>query len=315
MKARYILLGALAAAGAYGCDGLLGIVLLDGGAPDDAGLDGAGPGDGGPGDADADVSSVDAAVDAAGDASDASEGADGLDAAPEADGPAAEAGCYPRPSGLVSWWRAEGTADDFVGPNNGTLSNVTFVPGVVGQAFRFKGDGDVLANATGFPTGTSNRTVEMWVRLGKTYPNAAYVEGLFFGYGGFGAAGATYELLVVAGGSNQVPQDTLGFSQWGQLVPSTPPLTENAWHHVAAVLTSSTLTIYLDGLLAASETGEYPINTGAGGATYIGGSPTSKSPDPAWLTGDVDEVAVYTRALAPNEIQGIVDAGSAGKCP
>src|SRR5438034_1135151 len=48
----------------------------------------------------------------------------------------ASAGCVPPPSGLVSWWQGEGNASDRAGTNNGTITgNVTFGPGLVGQAF------------------------------------------------------------------------------------------------------------------------------------------------------------------------------------
>ena len=46
------------------------------------------------------------------------------------------------PQGLVSWYRAEGNANDFADGNNGTLQSltaVTFVPGEAGQAFHFDG--------------------------------------------------------------------------------------------------------------------------------------------------------------------------------
>src|SRR5437764_559814 len=43
------------------------------------------------------------------------------------------------PSGVVSWWTANNTANDTLGLNNATLSNVTYVTGEVGNAFNFNG--------------------------------------------------------------------------------------------------------------------------------------------------------------------------------
>ena len=48
-------------------------------------------------------------------------------------------GCLAPPSGMVSWWPGEGNGFDIQGTNNGTLVNVTFVPGKVGQAFYLNG--------------------------------------------------------------------------------------------------------------------------------------------------------------------------------
>ena len=51
--------------------------------------------------------------------------------------------CVAPPSGLVSWWRAEGNAFDQTGTNNGTLAgNTTYGSGRVNQAFVFDGNGD-----------------------------------------------------------------------------------------------------------------------------------------------------------------------------
>ena len=48
--------------------------------------------------------------------------------------------CVDPPEGLISWWPAEGNADDILGDNDGTLVNgATFAPGMVGQAFSFDG--------------------------------------------------------------------------------------------------------------------------------------------------------------------------------
>jgi hypothetical protein len=244
-----------------------------------------------------------------------------LDGSPQEGASPEAAGCFPRPSGLVSWWRAEGNADDSVGPNNGTPTNVTFVPGVVGQAFHFPGGtvgGDVAAGAVGLPTGGGDRTIEMWVRIDATYEASApvFVEGEFVGYGGWGTPNDVYNLVVCAGGAPSLPTDSLGFSQWGGLLaPSV--LSEGVWHHVAATWATGTVAIYVDGSLAGSDSTSFAIATSDGGTVSMGGIPTSALPnstDHRWLTGAIDEVSVYTRALGPDEIRGIFLAGSHGKC-
>src|SRR5690348_15009148 len=50
-------------------------------------------------------------------------------------------GYNPPTSGLVSWWAADGNANDVVGGHNGTLVNGTYGPGILGtdQAFRLDG--------------------------------------------------------------------------------------------------------------------------------------------------------------------------------
>src|SRR4051794_31343840 len=66
---------------------------------------------------------------------------------------------------LVSWYRAEGDASDFVGGNDGALEGgTTFTAGKVGQAFLFDGIDDQvrIPNSANQDPG-SNFTVEAWV--------------------------------------------------------------------------------------------------------------------------------------------------------
>src|SRR5579859_7024838 len=55
------------------------------------------------------------------------------------------ASCALMPSGVISWWRAEGNVDDSISANNGTLAgSAGFTNGMVGEGFLFNGsDGGV----------------------------------------------------------------------------------------------------------------------------------------------------------------------------
>src|SRR5262245_22839079 len=65
---------------------------------------------------------------------------------------ATRAQCVPTPSGLVSWWPAEGDGTDAVGLNSASIWNsLTFGFGEVGLAFNFDGTANyavVPASAT-----------------------------------------------------------------------------------------------------------------------------------------------------------------------
>ena len=74
--------------------------------------------------------------------------------------------CASVPSGLVSQWKAEGNASDFIGNNNGTLVNgAGFAAGKVGQAFSFDGGTDYVdipgLNTLNFP---ASFTIGAWVK-------------------------------------------------------------------------------------------------------------------------------------------------------
>ena len=104
-------------------------------------------------------------------------------------------GCSVPPSGLVSWWTGEGNGNDAVGGNNGTLGgHVTFVPGVVGQAFSFDGVGDYvfLGNPTNLHL--QDLTIDAWIKRANPSQTTRDPEGvnadqgviLASGSGGYG---------------------------------------------------------------------------------------------------------------------------------
>ena len=51
------------------------------------------------------------------------------------------AGCFSAPSGLISWWPGDGTTNDIVSTNNGTLQGgaTATAVGMVAQAFSLDG--------------------------------------------------------------------------------------------------------------------------------------------------------------------------------
>ncbi len=68
------------------------------------------------------------------------------------------------PAGTVSWYRAEGNANDAVGSNNGTITTefsgqVSFVNGISGQAFDFNGANFVEVP----PIPLNSFTVDLWL--------------------------------------------------------------------------------------------------------------------------------------------------------
>ena len=94
-------------------------------------------------------------------------------------------------------------------------------------------------------------------------------------------------------------------------IDSTTTISTNVWYHVAAVRGSNFIQLYVNGQLAgqtnvtfAQNYGTLPLYFGTSGQSY-------------WdhkLAGNLDEVTLYNRPLASNEIAAIYAAGSAGKC-
>ncbi|MBI4586437.1 MAG: hypothetical protein HY717_20700 [Planctomycetes bacterium] len=89
------------------------------------------------------------------------------------------------------------------------------------------------------------------------------------------------------------------------------PLISGHWYHLAAVRAGNTSSLYLDGDLLGSQTQGENLNTGSGGMAAIGKLAVSPA---RYVSGLMDEIGIYARALQPSEIQAIYQAGTSGKC-
>jgi Concanavalin A-like lectin/glucanases superfamily len=233
-------------------------------------------------------------------------------------------GCAPLPSGAVSWWPGDGNTDDIVGSNNGQLNGgAKFAPGFVGEAFKFDGIDDYFQSAAnGLPESSTDRTLEMWVKLDSVLPpdltTSEYFEDFFAGYGQPGYLGEFFELY-----SEYEPPygNALAWSQWfdqlvgPQLHHGEPFQPNRGWHHVAVTLTSSSnigIVLFLDGVPVARRQ-NFQIDTPDGTSFLMGRIPGANG-DIRRMRGEIDEVTVYNRALLPDEIVAIFLAGKSGKC-
>src|SRR6185503_1475674 len=83
-----------------------------------------------------------------------------------------------------------GNGSDLQGGNSGNLQgNTSFVPGVVGQAFRFDGAGDGVVVGNPANLHLQNFTIESWLRRGDVSKASGQPTGgaIFdYGSGGYG---------------------------------------------------------------------------------------------------------------------------------
>lgn len=92
-----------------------------------------------------------------------------------------------------------------------------------------------------------------------------------------------------------------GGSSWNTGVASTSPLQPATWQHVAVTIRQGVQQLYLNGVMVgtAATNPEAIVWTGQGSNTTIGRHAVTST---NWLTGSVDDVRVYGRALTPPEI-------------
>jgi hypothetical protein len=228
--------------------------------------------------------------------------------------------CTPPPSGLVSWWPGDGNASDIIGTNNGTLSatGASYVPGHVGQAFRFDGTNGYVSVPDSDSLKPANITLESWVWLDPAVHTNPTVEVImfkkntrFFNFEGFNLAKETVDY---GGGHYTNRFDAVISSQGGNqvILRGTSAIQRGVWYHVAETYDGNLLTIYVNGVAEASVVAGFPLDYGTR-PLFIGQSGEA-SPYDDYLGGIIDEPSLYSRALSSNEIAAIYLAGSAGKC-
>jgi hypothetical protein len=223
--------------------------------------------------------------------------------------------CVGVPLGLVGWWRAEGSADDWLGQNSATVQGaVTFGPGIVGQAFSLTGTSAaiVVAKNPYLNVGSGQGlTIETWIQPASATTMMPVVEwnadqgynpyGVHFWISVGGGPGCLFANLVDSAGNYHVIQTGPGL------------LTATAFQHVALTYDkpSGQAKLYLNGQVVATQNlGSFTAQTSYD--CYFGqrpaGTPASQ------YAGWIDEVSIYGRGLADAEIQAIFGAGKAGKC-
>ena len=109
-------------------------------------------------------------------------------------------------------------------------------------------------------------------------------------------------------------------SGWGGTTISSGSYDDDNWHHVAMVYTPSTsLVLYVDGTPVDTDTTSITssINNDVADLTIGMWSRNPTTPWPTnWWDGDIDEVAIWSRALELEDVQTIYNAtnDNPGKC-
>jgi hypothetical protein len=231
---------------------------------------------------------------------------------------------------MISWWPANNSAIDVVGTNNATLfSPASYVTGKVGAAFTAYTTNPILQNGTIQVANSASLnfgsnadfSIEAWVKVlpfvsprPGTLPSQSMVIVQKRAPNPYYAAGPGYALTLNEG------RLTFWLASSGLItnpavISSGPDLRDSMFHHVAVTVQRGATNggrLYVDGQLVqafnpTSQRGSlantYPL--------YIAsGFQQVDSP----LTGYVDELAIYNRALSPDEVMAIRMAGAAGKC-
>jgi hypothetical protein len=209
----------------------------------------------------------------------------------------------PAPSGLISWWAGNGTANDLAGTNNGALQyGATYAPGEVGAAFSFNGVNQCVSvpDSPSWAFGTNEFTLELWANFGFSGGPQAM---LATDEGG----GPTHKWIFWLNGSTlQLFLDEVTNTFSISSAEFFPIL--NQWYHIALTRSGSDFEFYVNGGLyslvnssLSMPSPKAPLTIGDAEGGFC-------------VNGQLDDIRIYNRALSASEIQAIYEAGGNGMC-
>jgi hypothetical protein len=213
-------------------------------------------------------------------------------------------------TGIVSYYKLDGNANDETGTNNGsTGGSFSYVTGKINNAAGFTGAGFVNCNSSLGITG--HFTLDAWVNV-NNFPSSGNIAAIMSsGFDGstvpmflqIDNAGGTLKLEggVYDGGSGT--NATWNISGWST----------GAWHYVAVTYDGSNCKVYFDGTLenTTANTANPPSTTAPFclGTLYFSGSGIRN------IDATVDEAGIWSRNLTGAEITTRYNSGSGNSYP
>ncbi|MBI3760854.1 MAG: LamG domain-containing protein [Chloroflexi bacterium] len=227
-------------------------------------------------------------------------------------------------STAVSWWPAEGNANDINDGNNGSLlGGTTFVPGKVGQAFHFDGVDDYVhvPDSANLNPGYSDFTVDFWMRT--TYTGTSTYEKFLdlVGKRDICTYSSFWNIRLTGDGTIWTEVDNGPPPDWFASLGSTH-VNDGEWHQIAFVRAGTMVTLYIDGNVEVAYSTDSralgsALNIANGTPLRFGYGPCVGD-DPVhngYFVGDLDEIEYFSQALTQAEIQAIIGGGGPTDTP
>ena len=206
------------------------------------------------------------------------------------------------PQGLIGWWKFDETAGTTARDSSGNGfdasldSSVSFQPGKMGNAL-YNGDMGAGASFTYAPgskmdfTAASRPSILFWLKIAVLAHNIRLM-------GAFAPGGMAVE--INAPGNEKINLTTFSSSpntSWPETVSA-----DNAWHHYAITADGASVHLYRDGALVGTNAFVPNWASTADRRFFLGG-------DAAYsLSGYLDDVRIYDRALSASDIQVVYEA-------
>jgi len=182
--------------------------------------------------------------------------------------------------------------------NNGVVSGATWMAdGPSGGAMSFDGD-DYIRVPRDVSLEPDELTLAAWVRFDEVDGD---VQGIIFKKNPNAQYHEDYDIMLIPEAYGQdfrfVVANTSGTQ--GDMDSTTQPGT-GVWYHVVATFEQPNMKLYVNGVLESEETHNYPLHHDVTRDVFIG-TKYAYNILHRFLTGDLDEVRIYNRALTGAE--------------
>jgi len=238
----------------------------------------------------------------------------GLTCVTNLDGPVDAGGkcvrvCAPAPLSMAAWWPLDESIGDgsfdVLAQNDGTRINTPdAITGRVGGALRFDGVDDYLEipDAVDLDFGTGDFSIALWLRM----PAQSGVESILDKR----ADGSGYHLYTYFGR----PGLQLADGAYANYT-AAQAIDDGQWHHLAVTVDrdrTDGLRWYIDGQPAGSDNPTaHQLSINSTAPLRFGVRTIAND---GWWEGDLDEPALFSRALTAAEIESMHRAGGEGLC-
>lgn len=207
---------------------------------------------------------------------------------------------------LTSYWKLDGNSNDSVGTNTGTDTAITYstTSGKINSGASFNGSTSKIGLPNGSaPTGGNARSISMWFNSSTTQQDQLF---------GYGVVAAQQAFVIFTNMNGQIGKLGLNCNNGDFLTTNVVFTNDSSWVHLVVTyagggLTNSNVLMYVNGVLEAT-------NNPAAATANTSNSNFAIGFDSVYaaslhLTGAVDEVAVWSRAITPQEVQVLYRGG------
>ena len=221
-------------------------------------------------------------------------------------------------NGLIAYWPLDGVqgskTPELVNGYDMELTNLSaedVVEGKIGNAFSFSNEKQTLLSrvhdeADQLPANKhESHTVSMWSKVDGNGQNDLRL----FSEANTGDSNPLFNIGTDSGGASGSIDFYIRQSGWPTVnhIKSTAEPYDGEWHHVVFVQEGGERRVYVDGELDELEIVAKPAGTFRVNDTTIGGILRSSASH--WVTGLIDDVAIWNRALSDDEVGSLFANG------